>query len=114
MIEVIKERIKKRMDGETFNEVIMDEISQTVTDRLCLRLGVAEATFPSLFQSIVVDACVKVWRRRCYEGIASENVANLSTTFVDDVLSEYSDEIETWLNSREGDASSSRKVVRFL
>lgn len=114
MIEAIKERIKKRMDGETFNEVIMDEIGQTVTDRLCLRLGVVESAFPLLFQSIAVDACVKVWRKRYYEGISSENVANLSTSFIDDVLSEYTDEIETWLNSREGDISSSRKVVRFL
>lgn len=114
MIEAVKERIKKRMDGETVNDVIMDEINQTVTDRLCLRLGVAEAAFPSLFQSIAVDACVKVWRKRYYEGIATENVANLSTSFIDDVLSEYGEEIDTWLNSREGDVSSSRKVVRFL
>lgn len=114
MIAAIKERIKKRMDGEVFNVVIMDEIIQTVTDRLCLRLGVNETTFPSLFYSIAVDACVKVWRKRYYEGITSENVANLSASFVDDVLSEYEGEINTWLNSQEGAVSSSRKVVRFL
>lgn len=114
MIDVVKERIKKRMDGETVNEVVMDEINQTVTDRLCLRLGVTENTFPPLFQSIAVDACVKVWRRRYHEGLASENVASLSTTFIDDVLAEYTDEIDTWLNSLDGGVSSLRKAVRFL
>lgn len=114
MIEAVKERIAKRLDGEQYNQTIMDEINQTVTDRLCLRLGVTEGAFPSLFQSIAVDACVKVWRKRYYEGITSENIANLSTSFIDDVLAEYADEIDTWLNSRDGDVSSSRKVVRFL
>ena len=114
MIQDIKERIQKRMNGETVDEVIMNEINQTITDRLCLRLGVTEENFPSLFQSIAVDACVKVWRKRYYEGIAAENVANLSTSFIDDVLAEYDDEVTTWLNSQGGDISSSRKVVRFL
>ena len=56
MIDRVKERIKKRMSGEKINDDIMDEINQTVTDRLCLRLGVSEEAFPKIFESIVVDA----------------------------------------------------------
>lgn len=63
MIDRVKERIKKRMSGEKINDDIMDEINQTVTDRLCLRLGVSEEAFPKIFESIVVDACVKMWRK---------------------------------------------------
>lgn len=112
-IEGVNERIARRMTGETYDETIMKEISQTITDRLCLRLGVTENSFPSLFESVVVDACVKVWRRRYYEGISSEGAGGLSTSFIDDVLSEYDDEIAAWINSPDAD-SSSRKVIRFL
>lgn len=113
MIDNVKERIKKRLSGEEANEDIMDEINQIVTDRLCLRLGVSEDAFPKLFESIVVDACVKAWRKCYYEGLASESVANLSNSFIDDVLAEYSDEIESWL-SAENTESSKRRVVHFL
>lgn len=46
MIDSVKERIKNRMTGEKYDETIMDEINQTVTDRLCLRLGVTERSLP--------------------------------------------------------------------
>ena len=116
MIDGIKERFNNRMNGEKFDDTITDEIIQTVTDRLCLRLGVSEKDFPAEFHSIVVDASVKVWRRRYYEGIETEGVAlNMSTTFSSDVLAEYQTEIDQWLKSAEaGGASGARKVVRFL
>lgn len=108
MIEAVKERIKKRMDGEEINDTIMDEINQTVTDRLCLRLGVEEDDFPSLFHSIAVDACIKLWRKRYYEGISTEGAANISTAFVDDVLSEYVGEIAQWRDD------NAKRTVHFL
>lgn len=114
MIDSVKERIKNRMTGEKYDETIMDEINQTVTDRLCLRLGVTERSLPLLFESVIVDACVKVWRRKYYEGISSEGAGGLSTTFVDDVLAEYNDEITAWLNSADANSLASRKVIRFL
>lgn len=115
MLEGIKERFKKRMTGEEYDETIIDEILQTVTDRLCLRLGVDESSFPAEFCSVVIDASVKVWRRRYYEGIETEGVAlNMSTTFIADVLAEYQTEIDQWLKSAEAGNSGARKVVRFL
>lgn len=110
----MQDRVKKRMNDETYDETIMDEIIQTVTDRLCLRLGVTEEDFPAAFASIVVDAAVKVWRRRYYEGIETEKQSTLSTTFIADVLAEYQSEINQWLNSAAADQSGNRKVVRFL
>lgn len=114
MLDGVTDRIKNRLNGEEYDETIMSEIVQTVTDRLCLRLGVTEATFPDIFKSIVVEASVKVWRRRYYEGIETDKVSTLSTTFISDVLSEYQDEIDQWLVSSAADESGSRKVVRFL
>lgn len=107
----IQGRIRKRIPEEEMDNGILDEYIQTVKDRLCIRLGADE--LPVVFQSICVDAVVKMWRRTYYEGITSENVANLSTTFVNDILSEYSEEIGRYLNNK-ANTSGSNKVVKFL
>ena len=104
MIDRVKERIKKRLSDEEINDDVMDEINQIVTDRLCLRLGVSEDAFPTLFESIVVDACVKAWRKCYYEGVSSEGVGSLSNT-------EYASEIDSWVNANE---SSKKRTVHFL
>lgn len=115
MIDTITTRIAARMTGEDYNNTVMAELAQTVLDRLCIRLGVDEDTFPKLFHSIVVDASIKAWRRKYYEGIKSEGVANMSTSFVDDILSEYTDEIESYLEGISGGGGEDDgKVVRFL
>lgn len=114
MLDDVQDRVQNRMNGEDYDGTIMDEIIQTVTDRLCLRLGVTEGTFPDVFKSVVVDASVKVWRQRYYEGIKTEWNASLKNEFVTDILAEYQDEIDQWLNSAAADQSGNRKVVRFL
>lgn len=114
MLDGVQDRVQNRMNGETYDETIMDEVIQTVTDRLCLRLGVTEDTFPDVFKSVVVDASVKVWRQRYYEGIKTEWNASLKNEFVTNILAEYKDEIDQWLNSAAADQSGNRKVVRFL
>ncbi|MDY3234506.1 MAG: phage head-tail connector protein [Erysipelotrichaceae bacterium] len=106
----VSERIKNRLKGETYDSTIMEELMQTIKDRLTIRLGIGSDTFPEAFNSILVDATVKAWRRRYYEGISSENNENLSDSFVDDILSEYEDEIQMYRNTNSG----SGKVVRFL
>lgn len=89
----------------------LTEYLTTMSDRLCLRLGAD--TLPPLFNSICVDATVKMVRRTYYEGITSEAVANINTSFVDDILAEYAGEIDDW---KDGQAASgnSKKVVTFL
>lgn len=104
-------RLKIRLPNTKLTDDELNEYLQTVSDRLCLRLGVD--TLPPLFNSICVDAAVKMVRRIYYEGISSEGVANISNSFVDDILAEYSEEIDDW---KDGQAASgnSKKVVTFL
>lgn len=116
MIDVITTRLASRMNGEDYNETVLAELAQTVTDRLCLRIGIQhEEEFPAILYSVIVDATVKAYRRRFYEGIKSENVASLSTSFVDDILDEYAEEIRGWLETDDAaEQSTAAKIVRFI
>ena len=105
------ERLRIRLPDMPLPEEALKEYLNTVSDRLCLRLGVE--TLPSLFQSICIDATVKVYRRTYHEGISTEGVANISTSFVDDILAEYAQEIGDWKSSQAA-SGNSNKVVRFL
>ena len=56
-----------------------------------------EAEYTRLAESIAVDAAVKALRLRGYEGSTSESASDggsMSNSFIDDVLSAYSDDIE--------------------
>ena len=105
----ILSRVKIRLpDAE---EKILNEFISMVSDRLCLRLS--EEVLPKLFESICVDAVVKAYRRIYYEGISSEGVANISTSFVEDILSEYSSEIDSY-SDQKADKARSERIVKFL
>lgn len=105
------ERLKTRLPDTELTDEQLSEYLQTMSDRLCLRLGVD--TLPTLFQSICVDATVKMVRRTYYEGISSEGVANISTSFVDNILAEYDAEIGDW-KAIQASSGNSNKVVCFL
>ena len=80
----IKERVMVRLQNEeSVDSTFIDEAILGVSDRLKLRLRVE--TLPSSFESIVVEAVVKLFRRLNYEGISSESISSLSTSFQDDV-----------------------------
>ena len=105
------ERVKLRLKGEEVQPVdeLLEEMIQTATDRICLRIG-AE-TMPSMFESIAVDVVVKMYRRQSFEGITSENASGtISTSFVDDVLKEYDAEFERFLNAKQ----NSGRVVKIF
>lgn len=110
-MEELLERLKVRLSDTRMTDEQLAEYLQTMSDRLCLRLGVD--TLPPLFSSICVDATVKMVRRTYYEGISSEGVANISTAFVNDILAEYAGEIDDW-KSGQAASGNSAKVVRFL
>lgn len=110
-IDVLLARLKIRLPDTQLSDDQLEEYLRTISDRLCLRLGVDE--LPAQFASICVDASVKMIRRIYYEGVSSESVANLSTSFVDDLLAEYAGEISDW-KSNQADSGNSRKVVKFL
>lgn len=104
-------RLLIRIPGTHLTNGQLKEYLRTMSDRICLRLG-AEA-LPAIFESVCVDATVKMVRRTYYEGISSEGVANISTSFVDDILAEYAGEINDWKNLQ-ADSGNSKKVVTFL
>lgn len=106
----ILERVRLRVPATEAPDNVVSDYIATITDRLNLRLGTEE--LPAIFESIVVDATVKMHRRKYYEGITTEGVANISTSFVEDILSEYETEISSWANAHAGCVSN--KVVQFL
>ncbi|MGL4284570.1 phage head-tail connector protein [Eubacterium aggregans] len=101
------ERLKLRLpkDETALQDDELLEYITTATDRVNLRLGTT--ALPQLMESIVVDVAAKLLRRRYYEGIRGEGVDSLSTSFVENVLSEYEAEFTRYLSGR-------AKVVRFL
>lgn len=103
----MRNRVLIRLGSEiNINQDFIDEAILTVSDRLNIRLGTVEIPFQ--FESIVVDAVVKMYRRQYYEGIESEQIDTISTRFVDNILEEYELEIQSFINE-EG-----RNVVRFI
>lgn len=107
----ILERVRLRVpDEELVNDQLAIDYIKSVTDRLNLRLGTDE--LPDAFESIAVDATVKMIRRTYYEGISHEGVADLTTSFVEDILSEYDAEISGWSAAHADDRNG--KVVHFL
>lgn len=109
-MEELLARLKTRLPNTELTDNELLEYLSTINDRLCLRLG-AE-TLPPLFGSVCVDATVKMIRRIYYEGISSEGVANISTSFVDDILAEYASEIGDW-KTAQAESGNSKKVVNF-
>lgn len=91
------DRVKARYlpDEAMPGDSAIEEMIKTVTDRLLIRLKVDD--LPRLAESIAADAAVKALRLRGYEGSTSESASDggsMSNSFVDDVLSAYSDDIE--------------------
>lgn len=89
-------RVKVRyLDGEHVpDDPVIEEMLATVIDRLALKVGTSE--LPGEAGSIAVDAAVKALRLRGFEGSTSESAADggsMSSSFVDDVLAAYSDDI---------------------
>lgn len=83
---------------------------EAVVSRLCLRLK--RDDLPDSFEPIAADAVLKMHRRAYFEGIASEGTDGISTTFVNDILSEYEPEIKAFLD-REA-MLNGRGTVYFL
>ena len=109
-MEELLTRLKTRLPNTELTDNELLEYLSTISDRLCLRLGAEE--LPPLFGSVCVDATVKMIRRIYYEGISSEGVANISTSFVDDILAEYASEVGDW-KAAQAESGNSSKVVNF-
>lgn len=104
------DRVKVRLNitpEDISKDAILDELLVTVMDRVKLRVG--EKEFPDLLNSIAVDATVKAYNRKYYEGISSEGDDGISTSFVEDILFEYQSEFEQFIQS-----FSSKGKVKFI
>ncbi len=108
------DRIKVRLEiSNTSKDGMLNELILTAEDRIMLRAGIAvmtdgtRTTLPADLASIAVEVVVKAYRRIEYEGIRSESADTLNTSFVDDILDEYSLEIEAY-------RKNSIEKVRFL
>lgn len=116
--ETALSRLKVRLTdlSEVPGDPELKEIVRGLTDRVCMRLRVRE--LPDLAESVVVDAAVKVVRRRLYEGISSESEGqsgSVTTSFFEQVLAEYDADLAGIADmiAAEGDGASV-PTVRFL
>lgn len=105
----ITERVILRL-GEHADPALIQDYVKIITDRLTLRLG--EEYLPKAFESIAADATVKLFRRTMFEGISSEGTDGITTSFVEDVLAEYADEIAAYKENKE--KTDGDRTVFFL
>ncbi len=108
----LRSRVKTRLldDEAVPNDAVIDEMIQTVIDRISIRIE-ARGELPEAVGSIVVDAAVKALRLRGFEGSTSESAAeggSMSVSFVDDVLSAYGDDLAALKRT------ANRAGVKFL
>ncbi|EUB32598.1 hypothetical protein [Olsenella uli] len=113
----VLDRVKARLDAweDVPSDAWLAEAVQTLSDRVCLRCGVA--ALPPMAESIVADATVKAVNRRFDEGVASESEGQggtMSLSFVDDLLSEYDRELSALADMARADGSSGLPKVRFV
>lgn len=113
----VLDRVKARLDAweDVPSDAWLAEAVQTLSDRVCLRCGVA--ALPPMAESIVADATVKAVNRRFDEGVASESEgqgSTMSLSFVDDLLSEYDRELSALADMARADGSSGLPKVRFV
>lgn len=113
-MELYLDRLKTRLTGEDLPaDEFLTELLQTIQDRLCLRIG--EETLPDILGSILIDATVKLYRRRYYSGISSEGDEGLTASFVEDILDEYSTELQRYRSDfAEDEDGEAKGLVRFI
>ena len=116
----IIDRVERRI-GEFDNREKMEELIETICDRLLLRAGVAaldsegnKKEFPALLESVAVDAVCKAYNQMSYEGISEEKVDTISTSFIRNILDEYESEIQAYVEICEKQNPDIAGVIRFL
>lgn len=101
-------RLKGEIQAGQFD--LLQEFCDLASTRICLH--VRESELPVVLEPIAADVVVKIWRRCNYEGVSSETASKINTTFVENILAEYEDELNAYADSRA--AESGERRVRFL
>lgn len=114
----VLDRVKTRLEAveDKPSDKWLEEVTHTLTDRICLRVGVS--TLPTTAESLVVDA-TKAVNRRFDEGITQESEGQggtLSLQFVDDLLAEYAAELSALAEIARADTTAALQFpkVRFV
>lgn len=106
------ENLKLMLGIETDNtdrNALLKLIISTATSRLKLLLGGIDP--PESMDYIILEVCVKRYNRIGSEGLSSHSVEGESLSFSADDFSEYSAEIQSFLETQ---AQSEKGKVRFL
>ena len=106
----VKDRVKVRIPDITTE--LLDEYTQTATDRINLRVGVT--ILPPELESVAVEVVCALYNRKYHEGIKSENVDTFSVSFVDNVLNKYEKDFNLYLQMKQTQDNAMRGKLRFL
>lgn len=116
----IIERAETRL-GEFDNREKIEELTLTICDRLLLRAGIPafnkegeRIEFPALLESVAVDAVCKAYNQLNYEGISSESIDTINTTFISNILDEYEEEIKAFAEIWARTNNEAAGIVRFI
>lgn len=110
MLERIKIR-KPNVDDELASEFL-----KTAKDRILLRAEVKKTIFPSELESICVEVVTAMINRNemNHEGVDNEKVDVFSIKFINSLLDEYNQELNSYKNMLDDEEDDKRGVVRFL
>ncbi len=106
------ERVETRLAPEMRSDqvALLLELCDLASVRICLRVRASE--LPELLQPIAADVVVKAWRRSTYEGISTESKDKISTSFVENILDEYADDLDAYV--AQADEENGKYKVRFF
>ncbi|MBU5594912.1 hypothetical protein KQI76_07020 [Amphibacillus sp. MSJ-3] len=108
------DRIKIRKPD--VDDLLADEFIRTAKDRILLRAGLKKDEFPSELESICVEVVTAMINRHemNHEGVDSESVDVFSVKFINSLLDEYDQELQSYKGMIDDEEDEKRGVVRFL
>ena len=106
----IIDRVKVRIPEA--KEAVLGELIVSATDRILLRIDKDE--LPPKLETIAVEIVTKMYRRMMYEGISSESADTLNVSFIEDIFSEYEEELQRWIKLDDEAEGKNKLKVRFI
>lgn len=105
-------RVKIRLGiTDTSKDDVLKDIITSVQDNIAVRAGVT--TFPTVLNSIAVDVAVMAFNRLGSEGLQSEGIDVISSSYIVDLLEAYDKQIDMFKKGLSTD-SEPEKGVRFF
>lgn len=113
MIDLI-DRLKTRIPD--IDTEIAEELIKTAKDRILLRIESKKSIFPKELESICVEVVTAMYNKHIMknEGVDNEKVDVFSVKFVNNLLSQYDTELESYKRMLADDDDEKRGKVRFI